>query len=315
MSDLNNLSRPVTTDTEPDVLDTIRAHIIRAITWAGYASTVNKVAGMMSAVTAAVSGGRSLRLYRRNDANTADEEIVTLPGVGINWTQLSGTPTTRGGYGITDAAASTHVHGNITSDGKIGTTVGLPIVTTTGGVMTAGAWGGSGVATTFARSDHTHSYAAVNQTMYIGTTAVAINRTTGALSLAGVNIDGSAGSCTGNAATATTATKLANDSGSAPSYSCRAWVNFNGTGTVAIRASGNVSSITDNGTGDYTVNVTTALPDANYSVSGGASNGTNDLARAITPNNTSASSCRITAFTTTTGAPADFPYITATIVR
>ena len=53
--------------------------------------------------------------------------------------------------------------------------------------------------------------------------------------------------------------------GSAPSYACRAWVNFDGTGTVAIRASGNVSSITDNGTGDYTVNFTTAMVDANYS--------------------------------------------------
>jgi hypothetical protein len=45
---------------------------------------------------------------------------------------------------------------------------------------------------------------------------------------------------------------------------CKAWVNFNGTSTVAIRASYNVSSITDNGTGDYTVNFTTALADANY---------------------------------------------------
>ena len=53
----------------------------------------------------------------------------------------------------------------------------------------------------------------------------------------------------------------------ATAYGCRAWVNFNGTGTVAIRASGNVSSITDNGTGDYTVNFTTAMPDANYSTS------------------------------------------------
>jgi hypothetical protein len=43
-----------------------------------------------------------------------------------------------------------------------------------------------------------------------------------------------------------------------------AWVNFNGTGTVAIRSSYNVSSITDNGTGDYTVNFATALSDANY---------------------------------------------------
>jgi hypothetical protein len=46
----------------------------------------------------------------------------------------------------------------------------------------------------------------------------------------------------------------------------KAWVNFNGTGTVAIRASLNVSSITDNGTGDYTVNFTTAMVDANYAV-------------------------------------------------
>ena len=47
---------------------------------------------------------------------------------------------------------------------------------------------------------------------------------------------------------------------------CKAWVNFNGTGTVAIRASYNVSSITDNGVGDYTVNFTTAFADANYSL-------------------------------------------------
>ena len=51
---------------------------------------------------------------------------------------------------------------------------------------------------------------------------------------------------------------------SAVAYGCRAWVNFDGTGTPAIRASGNVSSITDIGTGDYTVNFTTAMPDANY---------------------------------------------------
>jgi hypothetical protein len=54
----------------------------------------------------------------------------------------------------------------------------------------------------------------------------------------------------------------------APIFACRAWVNFNGTGTVAIRASGNVSSITDNGTGDYTVNFATAMPDANYAAAG-----------------------------------------------
>jgi hypothetical protein len=50
----------------------------------------------------------------------------------------------------------------------------------------------------------------------------------------------------------------------ATAYGCRAWVNFNGNGTPAIRASGNVSSITDNGTGDYTLNFTNALADTNY---------------------------------------------------
>jgi hypothetical protein len=50
----------------------------------------------------------------------------------------------------------------------------------------------------------------------------------------------------------------------ATAYACRAWVNFNGTGTVAIRASGNVSSITDDGVGLYTLNFTTAMPDVNY---------------------------------------------------
>jgi hypothetical protein len=63
-------------------------------------------------------------------------------------------------------------------------------------------------------------------------------------------------------------TNALNATGDAPIYACRAWVNFNGSGTVAIRASGNVSSITDNGVGTYTVNFTTAMPNANYSVQG-----------------------------------------------
>ena len=62
---------------------------------------------------------------------------------------------------------------------------------------------------------------------------------------------------------------LSTATGSAPSYSARAWVNFNGSGTVAIRTSGNVSSITDNGTADYTVNFTTAMPDDDYAVTTG----------------------------------------------
>lgn len=65
--------------------------------------------------------------------------------------------------------------------------------------------------------------------------------------------------------------------GSAPSYLARAWVNFNGVGTVSIRASGNVASITDNGVGDYTVNMSTGLDDANYALIGTAGAGNANL--------------------------------------
>lgn len=77
-----------------------------------------------------------------------------------------------------------------------------------------------------------------------------------------------------------TAPKLSGaQSGSAPVYGCRAWVNFDGTrneadtgastngANVKIRASGNVSSVLKNGTGDYTITFTTAMPDANYCAS------------------------------------------------
>jgi len=64
-----------------------------------------------------------------------------------------------------------------------------------------------------------------------------------------------------------------NVTGSAPIYACRAWVKFNGTGTVILRASGNVSSITDNGTGDYTVNFATAMQDKNYATTANWTNG------------------------------------------
>jgi hypothetical protein len=52
--------------------------------------------------------------------------------------------------------------------------------------------------------------------------------------------------------------------GSAPYYGARAWCDLDGSGTVTIDGSGNFSSVTDNGTGDYTLTFTTALPDTNY---------------------------------------------------
>lgn len=59
-----------------------------------------------------------------------------------------------------------------------------------------------------------------------------------------------------------------NTNGTETGQLCRAWVNFNGTGVPAVRGSFNVSSITDNGTVDFTVNFSNAMPDANFAVVG-----------------------------------------------
>ena len=59
--------------------------------------------------------------------------------------------------------------------------------------------------------------------------------------------------------------------GGAGLYTARAWVLFNGEGSVAIRGSGNVSSLTDNGTGTYTTNFASALSSADYGYSHGVS--------------------------------------------
>lgn len=98
---------------------------------------------------------------------------------------------------------------------------------------------------------------------------------------------------------------------------CRAWVNFNGTGTVAIRASFNVSSITDNGTGDYTVNFTNAMPDVNY-----ATNVTTDTSAAGNYSNysntlfgqSSASAIRVISTNNST-AYSDVPRIAVAVFR
>ena len=99
----------------------------------------------------------------------------------------------------------------------------------------------------------------------------------------------------------------------ATAYGCRAWVNFNGTGTVAIRASGNVTSITDNGAGDYTVNFTTAMTDANYSVVGGGSRTAVNML-CITARNFATSSVNITPIDTANNK-VDSDITTVAIIR
>ena len=123
---------------------------------------------------------------------------------------------------------------------------------------------------------------------------------------------------------AVTAAKMSGaQSGSAPIYGARAWVNFNGTGTVAIRGSGNVSSITDNGTGDYTVNFTTAMPDADYSAVGNCTTNSSFSVQFVSMFNSTVSNANVAPTTAafrvstreTTGSGRDEEYVIVSVFR
>ncbi len=100
-------------------------------------------------------------------------------------------------------------------------------------------------------------------------------------------------------------------------YKCRAWVNFNGTGTVAIRAAGNVSSITDNGVGSYTVNFTTAMSDASYSAgaSSDLTGSDNNLNRGAVPSNLAYNLVQVRTGIVSANAAEDHAYVMAAIFR
>lgn len=111
-----------------------------------------------------------------------------------------------------------------------------------------------------------------------------------------------------------TTSVIQNDTSSPPTFRnnsveigtlCRAWVNFNGTGTVAIRASFNVSSITDNGTGDYTVNFTTAFADINYNAVTTCSAGAGLMRTYDETVPRTTTTLRVVSFQSNTGSPTD----------
>lgn len=93
----------------------------------------------------------------------------------------------------------------------------------------------------------------------------------------------------------------------------KAWVNFNGTGTIAIRANFNVASLTDNAVGDYTLNFSNAIADANYAVGGSC-----NLIQAFNISSTASpttTACRIGAGNPNNQALADASIYTASINR
>ena len=106
-----------------------------------------------------------------------------------------------------------------------------------------------------------------------------------------------------------------NVTGAAPTYACRAWVNFNGTGTVAIRASGNVSSITDNGVGSYTINFTTAMPDVDYAAAVNGGSNSSSVSRTPLVRNKATTSCLVNTTIISNGNANDNEIVDVAIFR
>jgi hypothetical protein len=98
---------------------------------------------------------------------------------------------------------------------------------------------------------------------------------------------------------------------------CVAWINYKGTSTQSIRASYNVSSVTVNATGDYTINFTNALADANYSAVGAVSNNGSTGSMIFCPagNTTAPTTTAFRVQTVTSAAGFDSPYVYAAFFR
>jgi len=239
-------------------------------------------------------------IYGNNfDGSAALTQVIasTYGGTGNGFTKFTGATTAEKTYTLPDASSTIVVQGGALGTPSSGTLTNCTFPTlnqnTTGTASNvtgtvAVANGGTGQ-TSYTNGQlligNTTGNTLTKATLSAGT-GISITNSTGSISIAstatgtvtsvsgtgtasGLTLSGTV-TTSGNLTLSGTATvaSLTTASGSAPSYSARAWVNFNGTGTVAIRGSGNVTSITDNGTADYTVNFTTAMSDTNYSVAG-----------------------------------------------
>jgi len=217
------------------------------------------------AASASATAAAASELAAANTANVAAWVSGTTYAVGVNRydttdfltyrRKTAGAGTTRPGLDPTNWQLLTGL-GNVSLDGvQTLTNKTHGSGSTWDGDTISIATGGTGATTAAA------AFSAIKQAATI--------TTTGVVELA-TNAEVASGTDTARVVTPAGLRAGLNASGTAPVYACRAWVNFNGTGTVAIRASGNVSSITDNGVGDYTVNFVTAMPDANYAAVFGA---------------------------------------------
>ena len=229
-------------------------------------STASYGAISLGGTLVAANGGTGQSSYTIGDLLYASgtTALSKLADVAIGSALISGGVGTAPSWG--KIGLTTHVSGTLpVANGGTGTTTAF----TSGSVVFAGA---SGV---YSQDNSNLFWDDTNNRLGVGTaTPVSSIETNGPITaptLAATNLKHASSASnnivldsSGNTAVGGTLSFNSGYGSSATAYGCRAWVNFNGTGTVAIRASGNVTSITDNGTGQYTMNFTTALPDANY---------------------------------------------------
>lgn len=265
-----------------------------------------------AALNALLPSQTNNRVLRSDGTNTSFAQVAlatdisgTLPvangGTGLTAGTSGGIPYYSSTSAITSSALLTQygvVYGGGAGASPVATangTTGQAFVATTGGApswgITGPAGGGTGVANNAAATVTSSGNFAYTRTL-TGTTNVTLPTTGTLATLAGTETFTNKTLTTPNINSA----QIATVSGTSPLYMARAWINFNGTGTPAIRASGNVTSITDNGIGSYTLNITTsfsALADAALSGSGVRYLATDSRAGSVYANMTSSSTVRV----------------------
>ena len=194
-------------------------------------------------------------------------------------TNCTGLPVAGGGTGLATLTANNVILGAGTSNPTfVAPSTNGNVLTSNGTTWTSAAAAGGGVTTFNGSTTGLTPATATSGAITLGGTLVVANGGTGVTTKTGTGAV-----VLGTSPTLTTpvinSATFATVSGTAPLYGCRAWCIFNGTttGTNAPTAGGNVTSVTRNGTGDYTINFTTAMPDANYALSGMGGNTTTAL--------------------------------------